>query len=287
MNRIAVIDLIFSLSGDQTGFESLESRLSSIGKPELLTMVLECGVMPEVFHHDSSEEKLWAKYSDILLAKSLEFLGFKSQVLRVRGDSADVFAESRKYKIVGDAKTFRLSRTAKNQKDFKVEALDSWRRSSDYATLVGPFCQFPNTSSAIYRQAITKNVTLLSYSHLYFMVKHYSPKINIEPLWKVGDTIHNHREFGDMKSAGTYWRWIDRTLLDIFKKAEDDFDRIRQLDIETTRRLGHEGIEYWEKKIDEYRHLSKEEAIRRLLKAEKIETKLEQIKKVIAREVVQ
>ena len=123
MNRTAVIDLIFSLSKDQTGFETLESRLSDIGKAELLTMILECGVMPEVFLHDSSEEKLWAKYSDILLAKSLASLGLKSQVLRVRGDSADVFAESDNYKIVGDAKTFRLSRTAKNQKDFKVEQI--------------------------------------------------------------------------------------------------------------------------------------------------------------------
>ena len=145
MNRTGIIDLIFSLSKNQTGFESLEARFSSIGKAELLTMILECGVMPEVFHHDSSEEKLWAKYSDILLAKSLESLGFKSQVLRVRGDSADVFAESDKYKIVGDAKTFRLSRTAKNQKDFKVEALDSWRRTSDYALLAGPFLSVPQS----------------------------------------------------------------------------------------------------------------------------------------------
>jgi len=133
MKRTEVIDLIFSLSKDRTGFESLETRLSNLGKSELLPMILDCAVMPEVFRHDSSEEKLWAKYSDILLAKSLEFLGLKSNVIRVRGDSADVFAESTKYKIVGDAKTFRLSRTAKNQKDFKVEALDSWRRSNDYA----------------------------------------------------------------------------------------------------------------------------------------------------------
>jgi len=287
MNRIAVIDLIFSLSKNQTGFESLESCLSNIGKPELLTMILECGVMPEVFHHDSSEEKLWAKYSDILLVKSLEFLGLKSQVLRVRGDSADVFAESGRYKIVGDAKTFRLSRTAKNQKDFKVEALDSWRKSNDYAILVGPFCQFPNTSSAIYRQAITRNVTLLSYSHLYFMLKYHSPKINVEPLWKVGNAIQKYKEPGDLKLAGNYWRWVDRALLDCFGKSNHDFEQIRQLDIETTRRLGHEGIQYWEKKIDEYWHLSKEEAIRRLLKAEKIETKIEQIKKAIAWEPVQ
>ena len=287
MNRIEIIDLIFSLSKVQTGFESLESRLANVEKPQVLSMVLECGVMPEVFHHDSSEEKLWAKYSDILLAKALGFLGLKSQVLRVRGDSADVFAESHKYKIVGDAKTFRLSRTAKNQKDFKVEALDSWRRSSDYAILVGPFCQFPNTSSAIYRQAIVRNVTLLSYAHLYFMLKYFSSRINIEPLWKVGSTIQNHNEPGDLKSVGNYWSWIDRTLLDCLGKTNHDFEQIRQLDVETTRQLGNEGIQYWEKKIEEYRHLSKEEAIRRLLKAEKIETKIEQIKKAIAWEAVQ
>jgi len=287
MNRTAVIDLIFSLSKNQTGFELLESRLSGIGKRELLTMILECGVMPEVFLHDSSEEKLWAKYSDILLAKSLGFLGLKSQVLRVRGDSADVFAESGKYKVVGDAKTFRLSRTAKNQKDFKIEALDSWRRSNDYAILVGPFCQFPNTSSAIYRQAIIRNVTLLSYSHLYFMLKYHSSKIDIEPVWKAGNTIQKQKEHGDFKLARNYWNWIDKTLLNHFKKSGNDFDQIKQLDVEITRRLGNEGIQYWEKKIDEYRHLSKEEAIRRLLKAEKIEAKIEQIKKTIAWEGMQ
>ena len=33
------------------------------------------------------------------------------------------------YSLVADAKAFRLSRTAKNQKDFKVQAMDglAWR----------------------------------------------------------------------------------------------------------------------------------------------------------------
>jgi hypothetical protein len=37
-----------------------------------------------------------------------------------RADSADVEGATKDYTIVGDAKAFRLSRTAKNQKDFKV-----------------------------------------------------------------------------------------------------------------------------------------------------------------------
>lgn len=238
----------------------------------------------EVFNHDSTEEKLWAKYSDILLSKSLECFGLKSQVIRVRGDSADVLAESPKYKIVGDAKTFRLSRTAKNQKDFKVEALDSWRRANDYAVLVGPFCHYPKAASAIYRQAITKNVTLLAYSHLYFMLKHYKPGIDLKPLWCVGSTKQS--QMADSKSANVYWNLIETMLLKLFKKHPDDLEKVKRQDVATTHQLGKEGIEYWENKINEYKKLTKEEAIRRLLKAEKIEAKIEQIKKTIAKEAV-
>jgi len=48
-----------------------------------------------------------------------------------------------------------------------------------------------------------------------------------------------------------------------------------------TRRLGMEGIAYWEGKIAEYQFLSKEEAVRLLIKADKIDQKIEQIRKAI------
>ena len=287
MNRQKIIDLFFQFSKEKTSFELLESQFTGIDKSTLLTLLLECGVMPEVFAHDSTEEKLWAKYSDILLSKSYEFLGLKSQVIRVRGDSADVLAESPNYKIVGDAKTFRLSRTAKNQKDFKVEALDSWRRANDYAMLVGPFNQFPNTSSAIYRQAITKNVTLISYAHLYFMIKFHTAKIDYEKLWTTGNSLEQQYSPSELKSAGIYWAKIDETVLRIFKRKNQDLEKIKEFDRHRTKELGNEGIRYWENKIEEYKKLSKEEAIRRLLKAEKIEAKIEQIKKAIVWEGIQ
>jgi hypothetical protein len=128
--------------------------------------IIECGILPEMFQHDSSEEKLWAKYSDIVLAKCFTYLGINSIVLRTRGNSADVFGKAPTYTIVGDAKTFRLSRTAKNQKDFKVKALDDWRREDTYAVLVSPLLQYPTNKSQIYNQAIERNVTLISYTHM-------------------------------------------------------------------------------------------------------------------------
>ena len=48
-----------------------------------------------------------------------------------------------------------------------------------------------------------------------------------------------------------------------------------------------EGIKFWQDKIKEYESLSKKEAIRRLIKADKIETKIEQIRKAIERECIQ
>ena len=287
MNRQKMIDLFFKFSKEKTNFELLESQLIGIDKPKVLTLLLECGVMPGVFAHDSTEEKLWAKYSDILLAKTFEFLDLKSQVIRVRGDSADVLAESPKYRIVGDAKTFRLSRTAKNQKDFKVEALDSWRRSNDYAMLVGPLSQYPNTYSAIYRQAITKNVTLLSYAHLHFMMKYFSKSIDFEDLWKVGKSLERCHSSNDLKSAAIYWRTIDEVVLRLFNRKNEDLEEVKKLDQTCTKKLGNEGIRYWENKIEEYKKLSKEEAIRRLLKSEKVEAKIEQIKKAILWEVAE
>jgi type II restriction enzyme len=281
MNRENIVNLIFSFSNDHTAFETLESHLVGIDKNELPLMLLACGVLPEMFNHDSAEEKLWAKYSDILLSKSFELLGLKSQVIRVRGDSADVLAESSNYKIVGDAKTFRLSRTAKNQKDFKVEALDSWRRTNDYAMLVGPFCHFPKKSSAIYKQAITRNVTLLSYAHLYFMLKFYR-KNNFEPLWNIGKKLQNSIRGEELKSAEKYWNQIDTTIIEIFDQSSATLEKIKQLDIELTQKLGQEGIIYWENKIKELMGLSKQEAIRRLIKSEKIEAKIDQIRKMIS-----
>ena len=83
-----------------------------------------CGAMPENYGHDTSEEKLYSKYTDVVIHEAYSFMGFNSLVLRERADVADVECVSNDYSFVADAKTFRLSRTAKNQKDFKVQAMD-------------------------------------------------------------------------------------------------------------------------------------------------------------------
>lgn len=57
----------------------------------------------------------------------------ETRVLTERGDAADVEAVSSNFSFVADAKAFRLSRTARNQKDFKVQAMDRWKHGTPYA----------------------------------------------------------------------------------------------------------------------------------------------------------
>ena len=274
MKRTDVIALVFKIAKLEDAFEILEGEFAKIRKDELSSNLLECGIIPELFGHDSSEEKLWAKYCDILLAQTLTHLSIPAEVLRARGDSADVFGRTHSYSIVGDAKAFRLSRSAKNQKDFKVQALDDWRKSNTFACLVSPLYQYPRRGSQIYEQAIGRNVTLFSYTHLKFLLDYIDGQ-NLDSLWRIGNGLPTS------KSAQQYWEAIDRTVCHIAGKNEETLSGYKQKAVGKVKQLGKEGIDYWETRIAEYRKLSQKEAVSRLIKAEKVENKILTIKKAI------
>ena len=125
------IDEIVQLSGhfgqDSSRIESeLNAEIARDGTVALLDHLHLCGAIPEQYGRDSSEEKLYSKYTDALLAAAFRQLGLVSLVLSERADAADVEAVAKDYSLVADAKVFLLSRTAKNQKDFKVEAMHGW-----------------------------------------------------------------------------------------------------------------------------------------------------------------
>ncbi|MBM3235385.1 HindIII family type II restriction endonuclease [Candidatus Poribacteria bacterium] len=274
LNRKYVIDLISEITGQQNAFEILENALINITKSVLSESLLECGIIPECFELDSSEEKMWAKYCDILLAHTWTYLSIPSEVLRTRGDSADVFGKTNTYSIVGDAKAFRLSRTAKNQKDFKVQALDDWRKSNTYAILVAPLYQYPKRTSQIYQQAIDRNITLLSYIHLKFLLDHFTGQ-DLTRLWNIASGLPKSN------NAKLYWEAIDRMVCQIFRETDSKLKDYKLQVIETTKELGQEGIDFWKAKIESYKKLSQEEAILRLIKAEKIKAKIQTIRKAI------
>lgn len=169
---MSLIDYVFNLSKGiattefKEAADNIENYVKQLSDSDFLETVRSIGTIPETIEHDSSTEKLYSKASDIVLSECFNRLGLSSKVLAERGDSADIIAQSKsgfKYSLVADAKCFRLSRTAKNQKDFKVSNLSSWRGSeNEYAVLVAPYYQYPQKNSQIYSKALEENVCLLS-----------------------------------------------------------------------------------------------------------------------------
>ena len=102
----------------QEASEELEAKIFDFSKKELIPLITEIGIIPESIEHDSKEEKLYSKASDIILAKCFHELGLKAIVLQERNNSADIEARSiyHNYSLVGDAKSFRLSRTCEKSK---------------------------------------------------------------------------------------------------------------------------------------------------------------------------
>lgn len=279
MSRDHTIQFMGQISKTPNAFQLLEENVQAMSREALSEELLHCGIIPESYSHDSSEEKLWAKYCDILLAKALSCLNIETTVLRTRGNSADVFGKAPDYTIVGDAKAFRLSRTAKNQKDFKVSALDDWRKQDTFACLVAPLYQFPTSKSQVYLQAIAKNVTLLSYIHLKFLLDH-PPHNSLIGLWSAPKSI------APSDIARNYWQAIDALILSSTGTSFDDLKTWQRMEIERTKEIGQEGIAHWQTVIASYNTLSREEAIKALIQSEKIEEKIQTIEHMIARDVV-
>ena len=179
----------------------------------LLDHLRLCGAIPENYGRDSSEEKLYSKYTDAVISEAFSTMGLNSCVLDARADAADVQARTGSYSLVADAKAFRLSRTAKNQKDFKVQAMDGWRDGLDYALVVGPIYQFPTRSSQIYQQSIARNVCILSYSHLAVLVALSMQGKTAMSQEGLHDVLKSVSVLHPSKSAVDYWITINRMLV--------------------------------------------------------------------------
>ena len=258
----------------QASLDMLEFVDHNRNFPDLLNQI---GTIPESIQHDSTEEKLFSKVSDAILSRAFREIGLKSIVLTERADSADVIAESpiHGYTLVADAKAFRMSRTAKNQKDFKVTALSGWRKDNDYAVLCSPYFHYPITKSQIYAQAVFENVCLLSWEHLSFMILNRvkeSDDINLSPLWNYSFT---HSKICPVEQRKK--RFIENLcheMADIAKLDEEKFNKYLETQIPMIKIRGGHEKEYWKEEIKKIKEYTREQAIEELIHSKKIKQKI-------------
>jgi len=220
------IDEISRLSGNfGVDAEKVENEINAeikkVGISAILGHLRLCGAIPERYGHDTSEEKLYSKYTDVVIHEAFSAMGLQSLVLKTRADVADVECVAEDYSFVADAKAFRLSRTAKNQKDFKVQAMDGWKHGKPYAIVVCPVYQLPSRSSQIYQQAATRSVCVGTYSHLAVLVQYAELVSQSKAIELLRQLFISVESMNPSKDAPAYWQTLNRTMLGFDKKVSD------------------------------------------------------------------
>jgi len=279
------VDEIRKLSGnfgeDSDRLEKeLVNEIKKKGDSTLINHLRLCGDIPESYDHDSSEEKLYSKYTDALLSETYKIFGLKSLVLKERADAADVEVFAKSYSFVADAKAFRLSRTAKNQKDFKVQAMDGWKRGKPYAMIVCPIYQLPNRQSQIYEQASARNVCIFTYSHLAMLVS----LTLVENKQKTESLLHEIfktvQAINPSKDASQYWLSVNRTILNFSSKIANLWETEKQASIESIEIAKEEALTFLAKERAKIMRMTHEEALKALIKVHKIDNKISVINSV-------
>jgi type II restriction enzyme len=280
--RLYWIDEIVTLSGhfgsDSTRVEAeLSEEIDQNGLPALLDHLRLCSAIPESYGHDTSEEKLYSKYTDALISAAYSRMGFKSRVLTERADAADVEVVTGTYSFVADAKVFRLSRTAKNQKDFKVQAMDGWKHGKPFAMVVCPLYQLPSRSSQIYQQAGARNVCIFSYPHLAVLAQ----LVETEGADAVIDLVHNVfktvQAMNPTKDANPYWQAVNRTLLDYGGPVADLWQMEKLATLESIKISKEIGLAHYASEREAIMRMTHDEALDKLIDMHKIDSRIQTI----------
>ena len=279
---VAELEKLSGSFGDDSAkmIAELQREIASDGASALLDHLRVCGAMPEQYGHDSSAEKLYSKYTDAVISETLASLGLKSVVITARADAADVQARASNYSLVADAKAFRLSRTAKNQKDFKVQAMDGWRNGLDYAVVVCPIYQLPGSTSQIYQQAIARNVCILSYCHLAALLalsQKRSRKYAEAGLRKVLNSVS---EFHPSNNAIDYWTGINRTLLGVLAKDAELWNEEKRASLAGLQVVKDEALSYLRSERNRLLGLSHKDALTELLRSTGLDSRIVQIERL-------
>ncbi|MEY0234790.1 HindIII family type II restriction endonuclease [Providencia manganoxydans] len=291
LRRYFWIDEIVKLSGNFVNDSSrveqeIMDEVNKSGSSALMDHLRLCTAIPESYSHDSSEEKLYSKYTDALISECFKFMGLNSVVLTERADAADVEVSCDKYSFVADAKVFRLSRTAKNQKDFKVQAMDGWRHSNNYAMVVCPIYQLPTKNSQIYQQAISRDVCIFTYTHLGVLVK-YSEIKGRENTIDLLERIFKSISFlNPSKDSVQYWKMINKTMLEYDDEIQELWSDEKKATNEGIVVSKEIALEFLSNERIRILRMTKDEALSELIKMNKITSREEQIRKVNNNEIM-
>lgn len=237
-----------------------------------------CGTIPEEIKPDSREEKAYSKYTDSVVAEALIASGLTAVVLESRSNSADVEGVANKpsYDFVADAKAFRLTRTAKNQKDFKLSSLSDWRVGKKYGFIVAPSYHLPVSRSQLYTQISTNKVSILTFTHLAALVayeQHY-PGQSAALLETILDVPS---ELNVSNQALPYWQGTNQVMTSD-QRLKEIWIEEKEATAESLIELKQEGLAFLSRERSRIMRLSHQEALNALIDFNRLGVKEQMIR---------
>jgi len=187
------------------------------------------------------------------------------------GPCRDVEAVGEDYSLVADAKVFRLSRTAKNQKDFKIDAMHRWKHGKLYAMVVCPIYQLPARTSQIYQQAIIRSVCVFTYSHLAVLLQFSSQLGERSAQGLLLAALRCSEGLNPTKDWVAYWTCLNRSMLG-FNEAVVPLWRIGKIAmVDGLKIVKEEAPRHLARQREQIMKMSRAQAIAHLIKDKKID----------------
>ena len=184
------------------------------------------GFIPDLYLSDSSQETLFSKMVECLVAEWARRMGFSGEIIKQKASYEDVKITIDSRIVVCDAKSFRLGRSqaAPNPKDFlKLEDIRKWmdRYSSSIGGLVTYPCKHEWTKgSDIYQYCSTADAptVMLPYKYLSYLL-HHKGSFSVNDLTNLWDYKRIFPDKLPQTMAGgnktPYWNKIDAEIVKI------------------------------------------------------------------------
>ena len=200
--------------------------LNKLSNDDFIEQLIFLGYIPDLYKSDSSEETLYTKLTEVMVAEWANRMGYQGKYVKQKSRYEDVDITTAFGTIVCDAKSFRLGRSQKapNVKDFvKPEDYRKWlkRHSNGIGGLVAYPClhEWTGKSDAFkYCSSHSTPIIMLPYKYLaYMLLIKENHKIEIEKLWNLSKIFPK-----EVDNSSDYWEYMNKAVIEATHSSEKE-----------------------------------------------------------------
>lgn len=150
----------------------------------------------------------------------------------------------------------------------------------DFAVLVAPYFQFPNTTSQIYSSSLSDKVCLLSWEHMLFLLNRQVTEdisLSLEQIWNAPTRIERDSRIAYADRRNCLFPYINKMVCDRISATSNDFETQLSTCKSYIFERSNDEIAILKTEIHHIEGYTKEQAIMELIKSRKLNEKISAI----------